>query len=147
VQDCQIKTTSDLQNVPMSDRPNFCVVSVRLSGGPSFVFLILANSILVQKIHTFFRKSRISTIKFFSDLNEWTVSERSYEVSRSSLCYSSEMKTLETGVNCGTGKNKPDNGEHGGDDTMKAMSREELYLQHELINLEFANKSTTKKHC
>ncbi len=54
------------------------------------------------------------------------------------------MKTLETGVTCGTGKIKLENGENRGDDTMKGMTRTELYLQHELIKLEFANRHTTK---
>ncbi len=34
-----------------------------------------------------------------------------YQVSRSGICYSSSMKTLETGVTCGTGTIRSDRGE------------------------------------
>ena len=64
-------------------------------------------------------------------------------MSRSGLCYSSRTKTLETGVTCGTGTTRSDRGERGGD-TMEEMTRTELYLQLELIDMN-TQTSTPRK--
>ncbi len=69
---------------------------------------------------------RNSTIEKFGTFSErdfrrfgFFIDYKSYQVSRSGLCYSNRTKTLETGVTCGTGTIRSDRGERGGETRCK----------------------------